>query len=164
MAKRTTTVLDTWAALYDILRAVAWPAHPASARLAPVVVFGDDTKIYQEAVLVLGTLPERSTTDWATFGAPSQNERFSLWVRIGTKVPGTKREEAFARLRVLLGVLEETLRDQTSGRPAPASLRETVPGLLSWRVARIDPSLYPLEDGTGYGATADVDVAFTAYI
>lgn len=164
MAKRTMTVLDTWAALHEVLRTAPWPAHPASSQLTPTVVFGDDTEIYREAVLVLGTLPERSTTDWATFGAPSQNERFSLWVRIGTKVPGCKREEAFARLRVLLGVLEEALRDQVSGRPAPASLRETVPGLLSWRVARTDPSLYPLEDGSGYGATADVDVAFTAYI
>lgn len=162
MAKSPSLVLDAWAELYELLApSTLWPAHPVTGHV-PVVVWGDDVEIFDEAVFVLGEVPVGSQIEWATYGAPSMTERFTLRVFIGSKVPGTKREEAFARLKQLVQVVETALRDQTTGRPA-GGFSASVPGVLQWRVARITPRMW-VEPDVGHAANADIDIEFVTRI
>jgi len=161
-AKTTTRVFAAWRELYKLLSDAPFPSHPRLAQ-PPTIIWGDDTEPRDEAIYITGTAPDRSASTWGTYGAPSLDETFTLRIIVGTKVSGTKREETYERLEELVNVIETSLRDQTNGRPA-GGFSATVPGVLHWRVANINPEIYPLPGNAGFGGYAEVDVAFTARI
>ena len=163
MAKRTTTIFAAFLALHDLLEAQTWPPHPTTGE-APLVHFGDTKDVLQEGIFIMGAPAVDTERTWATLGAPSVDEKFTLRVRIGARVIGQSRREAVARIDELHAVVETALRDQTTGKPTTYFVT-AVGGVqyLTVAIASTAPAFGPLPDG-GDGAGADIDFAFKARI
>lgn len=165
MAKRTTRIFDTWLAMFDLLNVPSkWPAHQLTGK-QPDIVFGDDSAIMQESVFVLCQNPDDgSAFDRETSGSPGFDERFVIRILIGSRVPGVDQRQALARLKELVAVVETELRNPANGRPA-GEFHTSVPGVMTWHVSRISPSVFPLtEPEAGWSGVAQVDVTFMARI
>lgn len=158
--KKTSRVFACWRHLHAVLESVEWPAHPVTGERPPVM-FGDAAEVPNECLIVVGVPIDRPNQEFVTFGAPSKDEDFTLQVYVATRVPGRDREETFARLEELCDLIQTTLRDSTTGRPAGISA-SAVPGLIWHHVARVAPQLFPTTEG--FGAYAEIDVAFRVRI
>lgn len=159
MAKRTTALLDTWTALHDLLVAQVWPPHETTMA-EPEVIFGDAPNYPLEAVIVFG-VPARTDTRWATMGAPSRDEDFTLQVSISTRVQGQTRQQVVARLGVLAAVVEDAVRDTSTGRQT-GGFEATVPGVLWWGTRGLLPQVVATDEG--FVGRFDIDIAFRARI
>ena len=165
MAKRTTTVFDAESALVALLEAQTWPGHPTTGE-APLVVDGDTRDPFNEAIVVLGSTGG-STSEWKTLGAPSQDETYTLKVRVGTKVDGQTQAEARARLKELVAVVEVAHRSAVTGQPAGGYVAAVGAGVqyMTWRATVVEHAVFALAPPQGgFGAFADIDISFVARI
>lgn len=171
MSVTTTRSFACATQLFTILTAATWPAHPTVGG-TPTVVLGGlvGGEAGREVVAVQGTPPGKPTIDFATLGQVGHDEHFGLRVFIGTYIPGQAKTkpadnpngvDVLARITALTAVVETTVRDQTTGKPAGGfnTLGFQVPW---WRVARIDWALALGPEGiVGH---AEIDIAFFARI
>ncbi len=163
MGKYTSRVFVTWQALYDLLEAQTWPAHSVTGE-APLVVFGATRDPLIEAVVVVGTPAVGPTLETVT--NLSEEDVFSLQVRVVSEVPGVDIGVCIARVAELADVVQTSLRSTTTGRMTTAfngaSPTNPVPGVVSWRVAQVRSTAYPTTEG--FGGYAELDVLFKARI
>lgn len=162
MAKLTSRVPDTWLALYQRLAAETWPTISGVDPIA--IVFGTSDKPLKEAVVVVGTPPTSSTLDLAT--NLSEDELFVLQVRIVTELENRTVGQVFARVKELGDVVQNSLRDPTTGRISNAfngaSPTHPVEGIVSWRVSQYRSQMYVTTAGPS--GVAELDVLFKARI
>ena len=163
MAKSTSRVFATWQALYDLLEAQTWPGHSTTGQ-TPEVVFGATRDLLLEAVVVVGTPPVGPTLEWVT--NLSEEDVFSLQVRVVSEVPGVDIGECIARVAELADVVQTSLRSTATGRMTNAfngaSPTNPVPGVISWRVSQVRSTAYPTTEG--FGGYAELDVLFKSRI
>jgi hypothetical protein len=158
--KQTTRVFACWRHLHSLIDAASWPPS-ARADRSPAVIFGDFADPPLEAVIVIGVPTDRPNAEWATYGAPSQDEQFVLQVWISTRLPGMENLEALDRLEALCDVVQGELRDQTTGRPK-GDFNAVIPGVISHAVTQISPTIFPTKEG--FCGFAELNVLFKARI
>lgn len=163
MAKLTSRVPDTWFALYQLLTVQTYPRGEGIPDDIPVVFAAADRPLL-EAIVVVGSPPTQASLDWVT--NLSEEEMFTLQVRIVTELPGRTVEQAFARMRELGDVIQNALRDPATGRITNAfngaSATHPVPGVISWRLAQYRSQGYLTT--AGMAAVAELDFLFKARI
>lgn len=159
-------IIPAIAGLHTVLAAVTWPDLEAtggqvlSAGTAVEVTFGGMMEApTHEMVNVTGIVTD-DVQQWDGVTLPSKRSTWSALTSVTTNVPNRTAAQAWARLGALLSTMENTLRDETSGRPIiPSDL--ALLGVFDWMVSSISTALMPLPE-VGWVASATVLVTVQA--
>jgi hypothetical protein len=115
--RHTSRIFDAGRALYDKLNVPGlFPPHPRALNTVPLVTFGDQNpdKGAEKICVVAGSIGDDADQQWARFGPPGRDERFTLLVvgRTLVPAPGQTVLDVWNRLEELADVVQDVLFDR----------------------------------------------------
>lgn len=130
--------------LYDLLDAQTYPGAIDNGEPPPQVFFGDmPSDNPREHIVIIGRVDEQSA-DWATYGPARRDERMLIQVRFGCYSPGRDGPTVLQRMWDVSDVIQQALRDDTTGQPVALGYAGEVATL---GVVRVDPAIQASAEG-----------------
>lgn len=146
MTARTSTMWDTWRALWDALGTLDLGQH-LHAQSPPLVHFGQPLEEWGEEHITLHSVIDSPVEQqWWTYGPGTKEESFGMLLTVQTAVPGADAWGCVDRLETMTSAIEEHIAS-TSLSLATGARRPDVPGVQWWTLTTFAPEILPGPNG-----------------
>lgn len=153
----TSTIFDTWDALYAALEGCSFGYHPLNHKQETKLHFGfpeDQAELGVEHVVLIGGIEGGEQSQWS-FGAPGRRqEDFTLLVVGTVAVKGGDHASVRLRLKEISAAVEDAVRSARAGS-GNAQPRPDVTGVDWWQIGYV----HPLVTGDTNGHIGRVEIA-----